>query len=191
MLAVILGVLSDTHGQQERTAIAVRLLRRVGAEAFVHCGDVGGDGVLAELAGLRLWIVCGNTDCPDAALEDYASALGLTMSQAGPLRIELDGRSLAVFHGHEAEFRRLMNTLLETGAPPADFGNCDYVLHGHTHLLALARVGTVRVLNPGALHRAMTHTVATLDLRTDAVEFWEVRDEHPDGEPIPYRTRRR
>lgn len=188
---MILGVLSDTHGQEERTAIAVRLLRRVGAEAFVHCGDVGGDGVLGALAGLRAWVVCGNTDGPDPALESYARTLGLNLAQNAPLRVELDGRSLAVFHGHEAGFHRLMSVLLETGAPPDDFGRCDYILHGHTHLLALNRIGALRVLNPGALHRAMTHTVATLDLRTDAVEFWEVRDEHPDGEPIPFHPRRR
>ena len=50
---MILGILSDTHGHARRTAAAVRLLQQLGAEAFVHCGDVGSPDVLDELAGRR------------------------------------------------------------------------------------------------------------------------------------------
>ena len=40
----------------------------------------------------------------------------------------------------------------------------DYLLQGHTHVPHDQRIGRTRLINPGALHRARTKTVATLDL---------------------------
>ena len=183
---MILGILSDTHGHAQRTASAVRLLQRLGVEALVHCGDVGGEDVLEQLAGRRVWVVCGNTDCPDDELVRYAESLGLVVTHAGPLRLELDGRALAVFHGHEARFARLLNRVREAGTIPADFGRCDYVLHGHTHIARDERIGPLRVINPGALQRAAMHTVATLDLRAEQVKFWRVADTPRDVAPVAF-----
>jgi putative phosphoesterase len=179
---MILGILSDTHGAQATTARAVEILRQAGAAAFVHCGDVGRADVLDELAGTPAWVVLGNTDEGDADLLRYGTELGLTMARAGPLRIELAGRVLAVFHGHERTFGRLLRSLADEGVVPADLGRCDYLLHGHTHTPRDVRVGRagrdgarpLRIINPGALHRAAEHTVATLDLQTDHVRFWRV-----------------
>ena len=98
---MILGILSDTHGHQHAAAAAVRLLKEAGAEALVHCGDVGGMAVLDELAVLPAWFVRGNTDEPGSLLIEYARSIGITPPMDVPLRIDLDGHSLAVFHGHE------------------------------------------------------------------------------------------
>jgi putative phosphoesterase len=179
---MILGILSDTHGAQATTARALQVLRQAGAEAFVHCGDVGRADVLDELAGTRAWVVLGNTDGGNQDLLRYGTELGLTMAPSGPLRIELAGRVLAVFHGHERAFSRLMTGLADEGAVPPDLARCDYVLHGHTHSPRDMRVGaagghgagSLRIINPGALHRAVEHTVATLDLQTDRLQFWRV-----------------
>lgn len=184
---MILGLLSDTHGQVTRAAQAVRLLKRVGAEACIHCGDVGGIEVLEQLAGLRAWVVCGNTDCPDARLVCYAESLGLSVTHTGPLRLELDGRSIAAFHGHEPTFVRLTHSLAERGDCPPGFGPCHYVVHGHTHVPDNTRVGGVRIINPGALHRAAVYTVATLDLGAGDVRFWEVTDDSADTGPRQFR----
>ena len=53
---MVLGILSDTHGHARRTAAAVRLLEQLGAEAFVHCGDIGSPDVLDELAEIPVCI---------------------------------------------------------------------------------------------------------------------------------------
>jgi putative phosphoesterase len=184
---LILGVLSDTHGRPARTAAALRLLQRVGAEAFVHCGDVGGPQVLDELAGLRAWVLCGNMDDASA----LCSTSGLTVAPPGPLRIELDGRVLVAFHGHEMQFARWIEALDRHGVLPPKLGRCDYILHGHTHVPRDVRVGAVRIINPGALYRATVHTVATLDLRTDTLEFWQVADEPRTGPPVRHVPERR
>lgn len=185
---MILGILSDTHGRQQRTARAIRILRGLGAEAFVHCGDIGGVDVLAEFAGLRTWFVWGNIDVLDPTLARYAESLGLQPPEEIPTRIELGGRSLAVYHGHEPHFTRLLRQIerCDFGAFTGLVNGADYVLYGHTHTAADARFEGVRMINPGALQRVAVHTVATLDLARDELAFWEV-DEHADDDQPPQR----
>jgi len=189
---VILGLLSDSHGKYERTACAIELLERLGAEAFVHCGDIGGEAVLDQLAGRRAWFVWGNTDNPDSMLERYAESLGLTPPRLSPAQIEIDGRTMAVYHGHEAHFRRLIRRINKR-----DFAafhtltkGLDYIFYGHTHSAGDTRMGRVRLVNPGALERARPHSVATLDLANDALNFWRVDERaHPAEPPRPLRPR--
>lgn len=183
---MILGILSDTHSQRQRMAAALSLLRQLNAEALVHCGDLGDLEDLDALAGGRAWVVPGNVDLLEPAMVQYAESLGVVLATQVPLRIELAGRSLLVFHGHEPAFRRAIAELAETGAVPAELAPCDYLLHGHTHHASATRAGPVRIINPGALLRAAEYTVATLDLHTDRVRFWRVFDE-PSGQPVEFR----
>lgn len=169
-----LGILSDSHGRAKRVRRAIALLREAGAAALMHCGDVGGQEVIDELgaAGLPAWFVWGNTDYPDPALARYAADLGITPPGEPPLRIELAGKRLAVFHGHEPGFEQLIRLAREGDAEAlAAAAAADYILHGHTHVAADTRIGSVRIINPGALHRASEPTVAVLDLATDELRF--------------------
>ena len=50
---MILGILSDTHGRAELTASALATLRSAGAQFFIHCGDLGGESVLDQLAEVQ------------------------------------------------------------------------------------------------------------------------------------------
>jgi hypothetical protein len=167
---MLLGILSDSHGRHERTARAVRILRGYGAEAFIHCGDIGTRLVLDALAGLNAWFVWGNNDvADDPFLNQYVTALGLPLPPEPPLRVRLAGRSLAVLHGHEPDFARLVDALRAgRGDQVAELvDDAQFVLYGHTHVAADEQVGTVRLINPGALHRARQYTVALLDLESD------------------------
>ncbi len=174
---MVLGILSDTHGHARRTAAAVRLLEQLGAEAFVHCGDIGSPDVLDELAGRRAWVALGNTDWEEMNLAAYGAALGLVVGRTVPLRFELAGHGIAVFHGHEPQFAALLDDTPATAAYRAGLQACKYVLYGHRHVAADARLGPWRLINPGALYRASAHTVATLDLERDMVQFWRVFDD--------------
>ncbi len=182
---MILGILSDTHGFHERAARAIKLLEQMGAEAFVHCGDVGGEAVLNELAGRRAWFVLGNTDALDPTLMRYARSLGLHTPDAIPLQIEIAGRAIAVYHGHEAHFNHMVRALQhhDLAAIKSMTRGLDYILHGHTHMAADVRLGHVRMINPGALERSRPHTVATLDLARDALKFWQVDESVDAAEP--------
>ena len=173
---MILGVLSDTHGHENIAATAVSVLKLAGAQAFVHCGDVGGEEVLDLFAGLQTWFVWGNCDDASPFSSNYARSLGLNSPNGVPLCISLAGRTIAVFHGHEALFARISQRIQEGRLDDAAtlVQNADYVLSGHTHQRHDVRVGTMRFINPGALHRAHIHSVATIDLREDVVRYWRV-----------------
>lgn len=183
---MILGILSDTHGEGLRTRAAISVLQRAGAETFVHCGDMGDESVLDELVGLDIHIVCGNIDCPNTPLARYAAALGLEFGLHGPRRFTWSGRTVLAFHGHESLCQQLLADSPAGEACRAQYGACDYLLHGHTHIARDVRLGSLRIINPGALHRARVYTVATLDLESGAVRFWEISDGAADRPPRQY-----
>lgn len=183
---MILGLLSDSHGRVQRTAAAIRLLGTLGAERFVHCGDVGGEDVLALLAEHAVSFVWGNTDLPTSADINFARSLGLTPPAAIPLRLSFGQTVCLVFHGHERQFETLLRAVHgpDAAVARAALDGAKYIFYGHTHYASESRVGDVRFINPGALHRVATPTVATLDLDTDALAWWVV--DESGGEPRPF-----
>lgn len=186
---VIIGLLSDSHGQYERTARAVELLDRLGAETLVHCGDLGGEQVIEALAGKRTWFVWGNTDYQDRRLEQYAESIGVRPSTSIPLVLDFDGFVAHVFHGHEPAFTNIARSL-ERDANAAErlLAGVDLVAYGHTHEAAHFTVGGVEFVNPGALHRARPYSVATVDTQSREIEHWIVRD---DAAPLETPVRMR
>jgi putative phosphoesterase len=139
------------------------LLQSQGAEFLIHCGDVGSQRVLDLLAGLPVAFVWGNNDWDRQPMEAYAALLGLRcLGEFGEL--ELGGKTFAVVHGDDA--RALRRVLADQ--------RHDYLLHGHTHVRRDERVGRVRIVNPGALHRAKEKTVALLDTETDELSFLSI-----------------
>ena len=162
---MLIGILSDTHDRADTMKLAVAMLKSAGAEFFLHCGDVGGPGVIDQLAGLKAAFVWGNTDWERVPLQRYAQTLGISCYGAmGDL--QLDGKRIALLHGDDSA---LMQKLLNGQ-------QYDYLFHGHTHLRRDERIGKTRVINPGALQRAREKSVAILDLATDQLRFFIVGD---------------
>ena len=48
------GLLSESHGSVQRTALAAAVLKAQGCDVIIHCGDLGTEAVLAELAAAFL-----------------------------------------------------------------------------------------------------------------------------------------
>ena len=163
---MLIGICSDSHNRPRAMRRAVEVFDRAGVERIVHCGDVGGQAVFDELVGRQVRFVWGNTDRPGGALRAYLEAVGITLPESVPLILGWAGRRIAVFHGHERGF---------ANAPAALA--VDYIFHGHSHARRDERVGPVRVINPGALHRVRIGTVATLNLATDELTYHQVRAE--------------
>ncbi len=161
---MLIGILSDSHNQYLAVRQAMALFDRLGVSHIIHCGDVGGPSVFEEFIGHRCSFVWGNMDIPDPGTVAFLETIGIRVPTSIPLRLTLDDKSLAVFHGHEPRFRQAIRTL-----------DVDYLLHGHTHAARNERIHGKRIINPGALHRANPTTVATLDTRSDEVTFYEVR----------------
>jgi len=160
---VLIGILSDSHGRHRAVRAALALFDELRVAHVIHCGDVGGVEVFDELVGRACTFVWGNTDTTGASTIAYLRTVGLAPPHAVPTRLKLAGRRIAVFHGHEHEFRRYHAN-----------ASLDYIFHGHTHQRRDERIGKVRIINPGALHRAAIKTVATLDLASDDLKFHEI-----------------
>jgi uncharacterized protein len=157
---MLLGILSDTHDRLDAAAVGIAALKAAGADYFLHCGDVGGEQILDQLAGLRAAFVWGNTDWDRVSLQRYADELGIQCFGAFG-EFELDGKAIAIAHGDDDRaVRRVL-----------DGQKHDYLFVGHSHVKADTRIGRVRVVNPGALHRAREKTVATLDTASDLLRF--------------------
>jgi len=160
-----IGIVSDTHDHVRRAGRAVDRLIEAGAEALIHCGDLTGPEVVRRCAeALPAYFVFGNNDADEAALRRAMDEAGAAcLGRGGEVR--LGDRRLAVTHGDSVwELRRL------AASGP------DYLFSGHTHVPDDRRAGPTRWVNPGALHRAATYTVALLDLDADDLQFLAVPD---------------
>ncbi len=157
---MLIGILSDSHGRGLAVRNAMALFDKLGVEQVIHCGDIGGTAVFDELVGRPCTFVWGNMDVPDSALAAYLNTVGIRPPDGVPLRLTFDGKTFAVFHGHEPGFNRALATLA-----------VDYILHGHTHVTRDEFRQQTRIINPGALHRARRKTVATLNTATGELVF--------------------
>jgi len=155
---MIIGLLSDTHGNLPRTEKALSLLKNAGARHLFHCGDLGSEDVLTLLfeareSGTPVTLVHGNVDQWDPDLHLYAKKLGMSLPRLVKGRFE--NLTYGVTHGHDAT---AMTELLDE--------NPDYIFTGHTHVPCDEIRGKSRVINPGAVHRAQTPMVSVLETRT-------------------------
>ena len=164
---MLIGIISDSHGEVLRTRRAMSQLAASGCERYIHLGDVESVEVLDELIGFDVVLVFGNCDWT-SQLHGYAVNVGIDVRHPADL-ITVDGKRIAFLHGHdEQKYQSFLNDGVE------------YLLHGHTHENRDEMVGNTRCINPGALHRAAVYTVAVLDTQLDSVLFLEVdeRDEN-------------
>lgn len=149
---MLLGVISDTHGQLEMTERAIEAMKERGVEQVIHCGDVGGGGIVQLFRPFTAHFVVGNCD----------SAMTLQMAVEGAGHrfhgrvgeIELQGRRIAFLHG---DSHLAMQRLLSEG-------KWDLIAHGHTHLAQCQASGETLVLNPGALTRCEQPSIALVRL---------------------------
>ena len=167
-----IGLLSDSHGRAGTTRRAVELLQRQGVDLLLHLGDVGTVEVIDALCvegkegddQLEAHLVFGNTDWDHHTLETYAEDLDIAVDH--PIgRLKVEGGDLVFCHGHEHE---RMDAVLQEQPR--------YLCHGHTHRVLDTHDGPTRIINPGALFRAKSYTVAILDTAADTLTFHEVSE---------------
>ena len=124
---MLVGLISDTHGLVRPEVFAAL----EGVDLILHAGDVGGQSIIDELSVIApVRAVYGNTDAPGEP--------GLKAR----LRLDIDGVSVHVSHGHELggpTAERLLARYTE-----------DVIVFGHTHKPLVERSGSRLVVNPGA-----------------------------------------
>ena len=158
-----IGIISDTHNKVERTAFAVRLLKKAGAKVLFHCGDLSNEAIVEVCSQLPFYFVFGNHDSDmvqnliEAAKEKNATCLGWGDE------VEFDNKRVAISHGH-----------LTSDLRPLIDSKPDYLFTGHSHQKEDRVEFGIRRINPGALHRAKTYTAALLELSSGELEWIEI-----------------
>ena len=161
-----IGILSDMHTSAETLKAALKIFEREGIGIVICCGDAVDAGLVALFAGLELHLVEGNIDHELASLRRAVERLGNGSTFGLEYTAALDGKHVAALHGHLTD--RLTDVIVS--------GLYDYVFHGHTHHRRDQRIGSTRVINPGALGglRHETRSVAVLDIAADRLRFVEI-----------------
>lgn len=176
-----IGLLSDSHGRAATTRRAVQVLMDAGASSLLHMGDIGSMEVIDELVlppdasgkAIDVRLVFGNVDWDRASMSRYAQHLGITVADpVGRLTLpavigraagQASPRELIFLHGDDSEAM-----VKAMASHPA------YLCHGHSHQARNERIGATRIINPGALFRAQSYSVAILDTDADEVKFFPV-----------------
>ncbi len=125
---VVVGLISDTHGQFRPQVTAAF----AGVDLIVHAGDVGGPSVLAALRAIApVNAVSGNVD------DRHDPNLPRTLS------LPIGALTLHVSHGDESGSPKPELLLARYAA--------DIIVYGHTHRALMVRSDDGRlVVNPGA-----------------------------------------
>jgi len=158
----LIGLVSDSHGEWQRTRDAMLLLRAKKCERILHMGDIETHEVLDELAGNNVSLVFGNCDFV-SRLDDYAKSIGLDVHHPAGI-VDIDGMRFGFLHGDDfSQYQAFI-----------DDDSINVVVHGHTHEKRDEMVNNTRCINPGALHRAPVYTVAVLETHSGALTFYEL-----------------
>lgn len=160
--------MSDTHGQVDLAVVAAREFIFRAVDAVIHCGDIGSDMVLTEMAAMfqtldiPVYAVLGNCDI-HGDLKYFPENIGIQlMGRFGHL--DLDGRKIAILHSDD---KPLFDEVVESN-------QYDYVFYGHTHLSRDLRHKKTRLINPGAIGRGMNPSCAIVNLENDDVTFFPI-----------------
>jgi len=155
-----LGIISDTHGVLNETALAVQLFREHNVQTIIHCGDIGSDAVVGIFQGIETHFVLGNMDSDPETLRFAVKETGNhfhgwfgSMEQAG--------KRIAFLHGHETD--KFDQELAS--------GNWDLLCYGHTHEADVRTHNSTLLLNPGAFTRVSQPSVAVVTLPELTVEL--------------------
>ena len=160
----MIGIISDTHENEEAIKKAVEIFKQTNVEFAVHCGDIICPPMLEHFKGLKMKFVYGNNDGERAGLNSKSKDLGWG-KVADEKEFECNGKKFYVYHGTKKE---RLDAAIKSN-------KYDYILTGHTHIKRDERIGKTRVINPGALFRIYPYTIALLDAEKDRLEFVEVK----------------
>lgn len=160
---MLVGVISDTHDNQNSVARAAKIFREHGVQLVFHLGDIVSPFTLrklgAALGGVKIEAVYGNNDGEKSLLSRVAKDLGAGLSDP-PRSLQLEGRRLLLLHGLGG-----YDETLELVTALAESKRWNAVLYGHTHVAHLDYVRGVLVLNPGDASGYLGKpSVAILDL---------------------------
>jgi putative phosphoesterase len=157
-----IGILSDTHNDSSAILRALQVFRMHGVRTLFHCGDLTTADMVPHFTGFEVYFVRGNMDRHHVPALKAAIGAGKHTHWLGKGgEVTLDSKRIAITHGDRED---VVETLL--------YAQPDYLFLGHMHRLRDQRVGSVRVINPGALGgtKHEPRSVCVLDLTNDKLD---------------------
>ena len=160
----MIGIISDTHDNVVNVQKAVKLFTEKQVDFVIHMGDVVAPATVKFFDGVKMKFVKGN--CDGDIVMETERILEIGGEYLGELaEFEVEGKKIAAIHGNNSS---KLGELIKSN-------KYDYVFHGHTHKTRDERVGSTRVLNPGAHYFGGENTVVLLDLKRDTAEFVKLK----------------
>jgi len=154
---MLIGLMSDTHDNLPMIDKAVTKLNEEGVELVLHAGDYVAGFVVPRFRQLKAKLigVFGNNDGDHELLRKRFSENNRLELRGNFAEISVGGLKIALLHGGDEE-------LLEALINQEGF---DVVVHGHTHMHEIRRIGKTLVVNPGEVCGYLTgkSTFALLD----------------------------
>lgn len=163
-----IGLLSDTHNNLANLQIALDRFRKAGIQTLIHCGDQTDTDMVRALVGFRVICLLGNGDFASGEIRQVLMEQNPDNYVGLVYRGEIGNARIAATHGH---IPGQVDELLHTG-------NHDYIFQGHSHMHQDKRIGSTRLINPGALGgmRREDRHICLLDLVTDQAEFINIEE---------------
>ena len=156
----MIGIISDTHENEEAMKKAVAVFKAKNVDFAVHCGDIVSPPVLEHFQGLKMKLVFGNNDGERNGLIVMCKKFGFEEIK-DEIKFMHKGKKFYVYHGTSA---KKLDEAIKSN-------KYDYILTGHTHIKRDEKAAKTRVINPGALFRIYPYTIALLDAEKDKLEF--------------------
>jgi len=156
----MIGIISDTHENEEAIKKAVIVFKDKNVEFVVHCGDIISPPMLEYFEGLKMKFIFGNNDGERIGLNSKAKELGFEEITDNK-EFDYKNKKFCAYHGTNKE---KLDNLIKSN-------KYEYVLTGHTHIKRNQKINKTRIINPGALFRIHPYTIALLDAEKDKLEF--------------------
>ncbi|NTW00770.1 MAG: metallophosphoesterase family protein [Oscillochloris sp.] len=216
-LPVVLGIVSDLHGDIDGFTRALEIFVREQVSHVICAGDLVDRGADADriaylLRQLQATCVKGNHEHTIARSQERWRASGRTAQLAQVGRI-INDETLAYITELPDTARRTfagMRLLVAHGAPWSDIASVfpnsrqatferlvtgfqettDTIILGHTHRPMHVRIGSLQILNPGSVYGVTardSHTCATLTVPTQAYQVFDLRSGAPIDLPVTLR----
>jgi len=176
---MIIGLLSDSHGNTAMLKNALETLVGYKTDAIIHCGDI------CDIAGLRLlsdlkipvWLVAGNMDSHiQHKLELTSQGTNVTFEHRTAEILLENGEYLIATHGDN---ELLLEELIAAEKFP-------YICRGHTHKAFDTQYGSTRLICPGAISGPRFPnfpTAAVLDTAKNKIDFYDIST---PGSPVNF-----
>ena len=159
----MIGIISDTHENEEAVKKAAALFKEKNVDFVVHCGDIISPPMLGHFKDLKMKFVYGNNDGEKKGLKEMCQKLGFDEIK-DEIEFTYKNKKFYAYHGTKL---KILNDAIQSS-------KYDYILTGHTHAKRNDKIGKTRVINPGALFRVYPYTVAMLDAQDDKLEVYPI-----------------